>query len=485
MWFPGWRLRRPDAPPAEPCQVVDDRNRVVACNPSAGEAGVEIGMQRRSAEAVCPTVVTLVSDPAAEASAFEPVLSAIESVVPRVEPVEPGLAFVPLDGAVGYYGGERATVERIARELDAAGVSGYRLGVAGGPFTAHQAALRIPEADPALIVDDDIAFLASLDVAVLDHDDLVATFRWLGIRTLGEVAHLPRDAVVSRFGSAGLSAHRLATGEQSRTSPREVPEDPAVTETFDPPLDNLEQAAFVARSLAARLLGAAGSSGAIPYRVEIVVEAADGTVRSRTWRSLDPFDESSLAERVRWQLRAWLDSVSGGIRGGLVRITITPADFSDTGRQLGLHEDATGVAEADRALVQAQALLGMDNVLQASPQGGRDPGERVAWRRWGEDRVGPIRDPAAPWPGSIPGAVPALTPPEPERLEVEWDGGLPARIRLGSRWEPVLSWAGPWRRVGRWWNGESSADRYQLVTSAGAFLCEVRDGVAYLTGVYD
>ena len=29
------------------------------------------------------------------------------------------------------------------------------------------------------------------------------------------------------------------------------------------------------------------------------------------------------------------------------------------------------------------------------------------------------------------------------------------------------------------------ADRYQLVTSAGAFLCEVQEGATYLIGVYD
>ncbi|MCH8128966.1 MAG: hypothetical protein IIC70_03585, partial [Acidobacteria bacterium] len=52
-------------------------------------------------------------------------------------------------------------------------------------------------------------------------------------------------------------------------------------------------------------------------------------------------------------------------------------------------------------------------------------------------------------------------------------------------WVPVLSWAGPWRRLGRWWQGEESADRWQIVTSAGAFLCEVRDGETWLIGIYD
>jgi protein ImuB len=97
----------------------------------------------------------------------------------------------------------------------------------------------------------------------------------------------------------------------------------------------------------------------------------------------------------------------------------------------------------------------------------------------------PRRDPAAPWPGRLPGPSPALVPPEPRPFEVEWDGGMPARVRLGSRWEPVLSWAGPWRKVGRWWEGEGPADRYQIVTSAGAFLCEVREARTFLLGVYD
>ncbi len=76
-------------------------------------------------------------------------------------------------------------------------------------------------------------------------------------------------------------------------------------------------------------------------------------------------------------------------------------------------------------------------------------------------------------------------PTQPPALDVEWDAGTPTRVRLGSRWEPILSWAGPWRRMGKWWEGEGHCDRYQLVTSAGAFLVEVADDGARLTGVYD
>jgi hypothetical protein len=63
---------------------------------------------------------------------------------------------------------------------------------------------------------------------------------------------------------------------------------------------------------------------------------------------------------------------------------------------------------------------------------------------------------------------------------------MPARVRLGTRWEPVLKWAGPWRLVGKWWQGEGAVDRYQIVTSAGAFLVLVDEaGKATVSGIYD
>lgn len=113
------------------------------------------------------------------------------------------------------------------------------------------------------------------------------------------------------------------------------------------------------------------------------------------------------------------------------------------------------------------------------------PQERVAWSRWGEPEIPEDRDPEAPWPGATPAPAPALVPPRLQPLEVEWDGGMPSRVRLGTRWEPVLTWSGPWRLSGRWWAGEKHADRYQLVTSVGAFLCVVAGERAFLAGVYD
>ena len=110
-----------------------------------------------------------------------------------------------------------------------------------------------------------------------------------------------------------------------------------VEERFDPPLDDLEQAAFATRTLAHRLIAGLGPWGGAPHRVVVEAESASGLVRSRTWRSADPFGEAEVAERVRWPLRAWVES--GGVPGGLAVLRLAPADRSDRGRQLHLGEE--------------------------------------------------------------------------------------------------------------------------------------------------
>ncbi|MGI9667004.1 MAG: DNA polymerase Y family protein [Acidimicrobiia bacterium] len=484
VWYPTWALLRPDVSREAPAQAIGADGKVIACNEWAADAGITVGMLRRSAEALCPTVVTVVQDHTAEMARFEPVVDKIESMVPRVEVAMPGLLFLPIAGAVAYYGGEQPLVERIDKEL-AVCSEGHRLGVALGPFAAQQAARLTSRTNPIHVVTDDDAFLTTMDVGAIGSEDLAATFRWLGIGTLGELASLPKDALISRFGRKGLDAHRIASGEDRAVTPRDIPENPTVVSVFDPPIQDMEQASFAARNLSQRLISGLAVHGIAPHRVVVTAEAADGTIRSRSWRSGDPFDDRTLAERVRWQLRAWIDGVSAGIRGGLVSLTLEPDDLSGSGRQMALEEDAKGFEETQRALMEVQAIAGQDNLLIARPQGGRDPAQQVLWERWGDEPSLPVRDPSAPWPGAIPGPVPALVPPEAVRFEVTFVDGIPEQVRLRSRWVPVLSWAGPWRSVGRWWDGEGPADRYQIVTSAGAYLCEIRDSVTYLLGVYD
>src|SRR5690606_991228 len=165
-------------------------------------------------------------------------------------------------------------------------------------------------------------------------------------------------------------------------------------------------------------------------------------------------------------------------------LAIAPFDLSGEGRQLGLFSDESNLAETERALARAQALLGPDQVLQGRPQGGRLPGERVSWSRWGEEPAKPDRDPSAPWPGATPSPSPALVLDRATPLEIEWDGGMPSRVRPGSRCGPGPPWSRPGRLTGQGWQGRPAAARYQVGTSVGAILCGVSNGRAFLTAVH-
>lgn len=459
---------------------------MVAASPAAIDLGARRGMPRRAAESLVPGALVLERDHVDEARRFEPVVRVVEARVPRVEILEPGLALVAIDGAVRYHGGESALLGLLRDELDAV-APGARLGVAAGPFAARVAATdaKANEGAPAVVVDDDVAFLSGRDLSALGARDMVATFRWLGLATLGDLAALPREAIASRFGSPGVTAHRLASGEAPVLAPRLIPTDLEVAAEFEEPLETLAQVDAVARSLGGRLMAGLRSHGVAPRVVEVVAEGAGGAGRSRRWRRVDPFDADAIVERVAWQLRTWIES-DGGVPGGIVALRLTPHEISGDGRQLGFFTDTAAILEAERTLTHLQGLLGPERVVTARPQGGRDPADRVRWATWGEEPPAPERDPDAPWPGRTPGPAPALVPPEPVPFTIEWDGGIPTRVRLRSRWVEVVSWAGPWRRTGRWWQQEPSVDRYQVVTTAGAFLCEVADGGrTFLVGVYD
>ena len=84
-------------------------------------------MRRGEAEAVCPNVETIERDPGAEMIAFESVAAAVETLIPRIEVTEPGLLFVPVSGAVAYYGGEAPLVDRVVKEIDDATGGGQAL----------------------------------------------------------------------------------------------------------------------------------------------------------------------------------------------------------------------------------------------------------------------------------------------------------------------------------------------------------------------
>jgi protein ImuB len=301
-----------------------------------------------------------------------------------------------------------------------------------------------------------------------------------------------------------MHAHRLARGEETHsTVPAALAPELVETVELDPPAARVDEALFVAKTLADRLFARLDELGLTCTRVEVVAESEHGERIARCWRHEGSLTASALVTRARWQLEAWEDATGGISLLRLVPDGVVPA----TGRQLGFWGgDPAAGDHAARALIRVQGMLGHDSVVTALPVGGRTPAERVRWVPWGEatDDAGTL---AAPWPGAVPGPAPArvFDPPVPAELldasghAVVVDGrgepsGSPVVLQcaaLPGGGGSLVAHAGPWPQDLRWWEGRRARRAlWQVVVgvddaSAVACLVAVSRGRAGVVALYD
>jgi len=470
VWCPDWPVVAAGAPPDSPTAVVH-ANRVVACSAAARAEGVRPGLRRREAQGRCPELELLAHDPARDARAFEPVLVAVERVTPWVEVLRPGECAFPARGAARYHGGEPALAVTVTAAVHATveGRGGCRVGIADGTFAAGLAARHQAIVPPG----GSRAFLAPLPVAALGRPDLADLLVRLGLRTLGDLAVLPRAALAARFGPEGARAARLAGGlDEHPKGARRPPPDLRVTAELDPPADRVDVAAFTAKTLADELVARLDRLGLACTRLRVEAETDQGETLSRVWRhdpttpptrpsspdpvpraafggspSLGPAGPSGrmaaiMTERVRWQLDGWLTGRTGRLPGALTHLVLSPDEVvPDRGRQLGFWGEETEAEQrAARALARIQGLLGPEAVHTARLRGGRDPADRVTLTpsdppSSGSPASGPSAStsPAPDPAGSLSPGVPGHGPPGASgvgsgdlRGAVPWPGQVPA-----------------------------------------------------------
>src|SRR5207253_408869 len=194
-------------------------------------------------------------------------LAALSEVSPVVEPAELGRAYVGTDGLEGLYGAPEEIVEEIECGVRNAecGISmqgraarhspihsalhtphsALRVGWGHGKFVSWVAATRARPGEAVIVQPGEEAqFLSSQPLAVLSLDpDTHRRLRQLGIATLGRLAALPQEAVVSQFGAAGRRMWRLAAGEVvERVMGREAPEPIVAALAFFAPVAEIGRA---------------------------------------------------------------------------------------------------------------------------------------------------------------------------------------------------------------------------------------------------
>ena len=158
--------------------------------------GVVRGMRVGEALSRCPGLRLVPPDPQGVRELWREVLDRLEAIGAAVESDRAGVAFFAAGGLEGLYGGDvQGVVGQVRRALG----RGVRVAAAPCRFAAHAAALQArPRRSRAVVVGQDEApgFLAPLPVGLLrsrpELQALPEVLDRLGIRTLGELAALPR-----------------------------------------------------------------------------------------------------------------------------------------------------------------------------------------------------------------------------------------------------------------------------------------------------
>lgn len=508
LWCPDWPVEaairtqglKPDA-----LIAIIETGRVFACSASARAEGVIRGLKLREAQARCPTLLVAPHRAAEEARAFEPVLTAIEELMPGVQPLRPGVCAIRVRGPATYYGGEEEAALWLLDQLDELGVPGTRIGIADGVFTAEQAARqRLPQRIRVVPAGTAAEYLAPLPVGVLDDSSageasIVTLLRRLGVYTLGDFAALDAGDVRDRLGEQGARLHALSGGLDSRPVVARVPpDDLECAIAFEPAVDRIDQVAFGVRALADRFIAGLTSAKLVCTAVRVELDSESGELSSRTWLHPRSFTASEVVDRVRWQLQGGASEV--GLSSGIVAVRLIPASVDS----IGNHEEGLFGGGPDErihhALSRVQGMLGRTAVLTGAIGGGRGPADRATLVPWG-DRVVHDREPSPPWPGRLPAPAPSTVfePPRPvtvfaasgDTLAVDSRGALngsPASMSSGRSTLRLTAWAGPWTVDEQWWDSAraSRTSRFQVVDTTGtAWLLALEHGHWWAEGRYD
>jgi protein ImuB len=354
------------------------REQLIGEASAAAEAyGVRAGLRLGEALGRCPSLRLVAPDPVGVADAWDAHLTALEDMGAAVESGAPGTAWFGSGGLRTLHGGTLDGVLAAARRA----IGGpARLGAAPARFAALAAARRArarraevtPMAAAALA-----AYLAPLPVTLLfarpETAFLPEALERFGIRTLGQLAKLPRAGLADRFGAAGPLARDLALGRDTPLVPR------TAAERLEERLELPESASGVQLGrglglLVDRLLARRERRGRTLRAVVLSATLTEGG----TWRARVTFREP-LADPRR--MRLVLGQKLAELPAPTDAISLRAEGFGPpAGDQRSLLAEPATIRRARlrEAVRQARSVAGPDAALRIIPV---DPDSRVPERR--------------------------------------------------------------------------------------------------------
>jgi DNA polymerase-4 len=393
------------------------RGVVLSATYEARAFGVRSAMPITQARRLCPQATYIQPRHGLYGEVSREVMAIFRAVTPEVEPLSLDEAFLDVSGALRRLRTTPAGVAGIIREqvLEQQAIT-CSVGVAPVKFVSKIASARC-KPDGLLVVPADgvLDFLHPLPASALwgVGDKAEQALARLGLRTIGDIAHVPEQALQRELGAAaGAHLWALAWGrDERRVVPQREEKSVGAEETFPVDIDDPEVIHRELLRLSDRTAKALRAAGCVARTVTVKLRLASFKTITRSRTLPEPTDVT----RVIYATARALHESSGldpRARLRLVGVRATglrPASGAAT--QLAFGDRPVGWREAERAVDQIARRFGDGAVRPAvlvsgirdgtvtdrgalgdgvAGRGARDDGEPGAGQRGASERALPV-----------------------------------------------------------------------------------------------
>jgi len=340
------------------------RGVVLSANYAARKYGIRAAMPVGRAKRMAPHAIFVTPDHQRYSEVSAKVMEIFDSFTPLVEPISLDEAFLDVTGARKLLGTGREIAVEIRRQVESSEGITCSVGIAPSKFIAKLASGHCkPNGILEIPADRILNFLHPLPVNAIwgVGPKTAETLERLGLRTVADIANLPRATLIRALGQAsGASLYELAWGRDYRdVTPNEPDKSISAAETFAQDLDDPEEILREFLRLTEKAAARLREKDFYAKTISIKVRFADFSTISRSKTLPLPIDSTHDIYEIVKALYLALNLDRARLR--LVGISLD--NLSEAApEQLLLGARERGWREAETAIDQAKLRFGGGSV---------------------------------------------------------------------------------------------------------------------------